>query len=391
VGNYRYQDGAQGIPKGDGCNTCGCNDGVASCTNNTCGNGGNSNTAGTGSGGGSNGCMVDGQQFNNGAADIAAPDGCNTCSCVNGELVCTAIGCTSTSCTYNGTFFEDGDSFEAIDGCNTCTCVEGEVACTLIGCVGPGTCSDDMGCAGGEMCQFPEGTCGGTGGCIETAVACDLAYVPVCGCDGVTYGNACGAQSAGMNVAYPGECGAAASCGGAECSDTQFCKYPEGYCGSGVRAVPAQGDIAIPVDPGVCTDFPEACGEIYSPVCGCNGATYDSPCLADAAGVSIVSTGPCPVSCFDSAGCQMGEYCMYATGLCGAGPYPPVAALAPAGAAAPLLVAPTGTCQPVPEGCTDDYTPVCGCDNMTYGNACDAAAASMSVAYDGECMVAVAQ
>lgn len=387
VGAYRYQDGARGIPAGDGCNTCSCEDGQAACTTMAC-NVGGGNTAGNGSGGGANGCMVDGEPVSNGAADIAAPDGCNTCSCVNGELVCTAIGCTSTSCTYNGVFYEDGDSFEATDGCNTCTCVEGEVACTQIGCVEPGQCSINEECEMSEMCQFPTGVCGGTGTCVSTLVDCDLSYIPVCGCDGVTYGNQCGAQSASANVAYEGECGVVTpSCGGAQCGDTQFCQYPDGYCASSVRPLPAgdQAGAPVPLEPGVCTDVPTACGEIFSQVCGCDGVTYDNPCLANAAGMNVASTGPCPAVCF-GGDCGADEYCMYAPGQCGGGPYPPVAALAPpGGVAAPLLVAPTGTCQPIPEVCTDDYTPVCGCDGMTYSNSCGAAAAGMSVSYAGEC------
>lgn len=47
----------------------------------------------------------------------------------------------------------------------------------------------------------------------------------------------------------------------------------------------------------------------------------------------------------------------------------------------------SGTCTPRPEVCTMDYTPVCGCDDKTYSNACQAAASGISVAYDGECTV----
>jgi Kazal-type serine protease inhibitor domain len=44
-----------------------------------------------------------------------------------------------------------------------------------------------------------------------------------------------------------------------------------------------------------------------------------------------------------------------------------------------------GTCQQKPEMCTQDYTPVCGCDGQTYSNACVAASAGVSVAIEGEC------
>jgi hypothetical protein len=44
-----------------------------------------------------------------------------------------------------------------------------------------------------------------------------------------------------------------------------------------------------------------------------------------------------------------------------------------------------GVCQDRPELCTQQYQPVCGCDNRTYGNACGAHAEGVSVQHEGEC------
>ncbi len=45
----------------------------------------------------------------------------------------------------------------------------------------------------------------------------------------------------------------------------------------------------------------------------------------------------------------------------------------------------TGVCTPIPEACTMEYSPVCGCDDKTHSNACQAHAEGISVAREGEC------
>lgn len=44
-----------------------------------------------------------------------------------------------------------------------------------------------------------------------------------------------------------------------------------------------------------------------------------------------------------------------------------------------------GRCQPLPEICTFEFEPVCGCDNETYSNKCAAASVGVNVASKGEC------
>ncbi|GMH39033.1 hypothetical protein BSKO_06931 [Bryopsis sp. KO-2023] len=80
-------------------------------------------------------------------------------------------------------------------------------------------------------------------GCV-----CPLNFDPVCGVNGKTFGNACGARCEGVKVRCNGKC---------PCRDC-------------------------------------ICNKIYSPQCGFDGKTYGNSCQADCASVRIRCSGRCP-------------------------------------------------------------------------------------------------
>jgi len=273
----------------------------------------------------------------------------------------------------------------------------------------------------------------------------------------ITLGSALALLALGCSQSHgPGSPDAGLPCGPDRCGAGEFCCMacggaycaPEGgACGCiedggaparcGTRGAPdcpagtfCELSIACGRDDsgGECVPVPAACDGTGSPVCGCDGRTYDEPCAARRAGMSVDHGGPCDPSacapqdarvsdpaCDTAAVYWMGSQCVELRGCCAGGDCGAGYATVDECLRAHLAcdrgcggwLGPTcrsdefcdfaadgcdwadasGVCRPRPASCPPGGTPQCGCDGMDYPSVCEAQRAGVDSAGAGGCIV----
>lgn len=212
------------------------------------------------------------------------------------------------------------------NGCTTCYCQANKGT----------SCGSDADCPNEFVCS--DGICEEFGNDdIGFDCDCDTVYEPICGTDGITYGNACEAACVGVNVWYEDEC--AEPAGPDECRNDSDCGE-DMVCINGYCSLAAECDCPDYLNPvcgvdgqtypnrcqmecygvelsseGACDGSNDCgCNAVWEPVCGVDGISYDNLCIAQCLGVEAAYEGECSYGnygCSSDEECPPGLVCVY--------------------------------------------------------------------------------
>ncbi len=153
----------------------------------------------------------------------------------------------------------------------------------------------------------------------------------------------------------------------------------------------------------------QVCPRLYSPVCGCDGRTYNNACEAQKSGITSTKKGKCPEGtrplpvdkpCIDKSKVNPNQACprVYSP-VCGCDgrTYSNACEAQKSGVTRTSKGKCPKTTPPLSTQCVDEskvdlqrncpslYSPVCGCDYRTYNNACEAEKMGVTAMRKGEC------
>lgn len=180
-----------------------------------------------------------------------------------------------------------------VQACGDATCGEGERCCST--CPGePDVCvpvafdcpvADEFDCMI-SVCPAETDVTGASVGDCESVLGYHwegIRCVPLTGCSCV--GDVCAELFASMEECEGahGECRLCGTVLEVPCEATEFCRYTG----------PIDRCTFLPDLWGICVPMPDSCDAELSPVCACDGTTYDNPCLARAARQTVDYLGPC--------------------------------------------------------------------------------------------------